>query len=327
MKIFSTLLICSAISTTAIAQTTIANGGFENWGGNASPGVAAEPTNWYSNKSGSTIAQAGGQTCFQETSIFHSGTSCVRVESISGPLSTAINGNVTTGVVCAPSFTKTDGYIGTVNYSNSSDIRRMAFTGRPDSIIGWYQYTQGAATEQGRVKVILHTGDYFDPETPTTNHPDPTANKIGGATFLTPLSNVTTWTRFSAPVTYVNGSTPVSIMINITSSADQNTSVTGSKLWIDDLTAVYNPVGITNVTMQEKDINVYSAYTTLFVNTAQEMNEQTTITVYDVAGRTVFSHAIIEKFSNFDLSALATGVYVYKVNSGSFTKTGKIAIQ
>lgn len=327
MKILSTLLICSAITSSAMAQTAITNGGFENWGGNASPGVAAEPTNWFSNKSGSTIAQAGGQTCFQETSIVHSGTSCVRVETISGPLSTAINGNVTTGVVSAPSFIKTDGYIGTVNFSSATDIRRMAFTGRPDSITGWYQYTQGAATEQGRVKVILHTGDYFDPETPTTNHPDPTANKIGGATFVTPLSNASTWTRFSVPVTYVSASSPAYIMVNITSSADQNTSVTGSKLWIDDLTAVYNPVGVSNVAMQADDINIYSAYKTLFVNAAKEINGEATITIYDMAGRTVFTHSLTEKFSNYDLSALTTGVYVYKVNSTSFSKTGKIAIQ
>lgn len=327
MKILSTLLICSAITSSALAQTTITNGGFENWGGNPSPGIAAEPTNWFSNKSGSTIAQAGGQTCFHETSMFHSGTSCVRIETISGPLSTAINGNVTTGVVSAPSFIKTDGYIGTTNYSDATDIRRMAFTGRPDSVVGWYQYTQGGATEQGRVKVILHTDHYYDPETPTTNHPDPTANKIGGATFVTPLSNVATWTRFSVPVTYVSASAPAYIMINITSSANQNTSVTGSKLWIDDLEAVYNPVAVTNVTMEENDINVYSADKGLFVNAANQPANETTITVHDIAGRIVFTHALTEKFSNFDLSFLTTGVYVYKINNQSFSKTGKIAIQ
>ena len=327
MKILSTMILATSIGFGASAQTTIANGGFENWGGNSSPGVAAEPTGWYSNKSGSSIAVLGGQTCFQETAIFHSGTSCVRVETISGPLSTAINGNVTTGVVSAPSFTKTDGYIGTRNFSDTNDIRRMAFTGRPDSIVGWYQYHQGATTEKGKVRVILHTGHYYDPETPTTNHPDPTANKIADALFFTPLSDVTTWTRFSVPFSYVSAATPAYIMINMTSSADQATTVTGSKLWIDDLQPVYNPPvnGIAGLSAHEDDVLVYAAGKTIFTTCSGNL-DGSILLVSDLSGRVVFSQGITTERS-FSLPYLNTGLYVYQLANAAFSIKGKLFIQ
>jgi len=243
MRSIATLLLCTSISLGAAAQTTIANGGFESWG-NPSPGLSTEPTNYYSNKSGSTIAQLASATCFQETSAPHSGTYCVRLETITYLGISVVNGSLTTGVVNAPSTDKSRGYIGTVNYSNSSDVRHMAFTGRPDSLVGWYKYTQGGASEQGKVRVILHTGDYNDPEVSggsPADYPNLSANKIADATWLTPFSNVTTWTRFSVPLNYVSTSSPAYIMINMTPSANQMTSVAGSKIWFDDLEVVYTP--------------------------------------------------------------------------------------
>lgn len=240
-KIFTTLLISA--SAFAFGQTQIGNAGFENWGGNPSPGVANEPNNWYSNESGSSTAQLGPQTCFKETSGVHSGTACVRVENKTVPIiGTVVNGNVTTGVVNAPTTNKSNGYIGTVNYSSSSDVRRMTFTGRPDSLVGWYKYTSGGTGETGKVTAILHNNQYFDPETPTTYHADPTADKVARATFFTPTGTNGTWTRFSVPFVYTSTSSPAYIMVNITCSSNQTTTFSGSKMWIDDLQAIYNPV-------------------------------------------------------------------------------------
>lgn len=242
-KIFTSFAILIASGFALTAQTQLANGGFESWGGNASPGVSAEPTGWYSNKSGSSVAQLGPQLCYQDNSIVHSGTYSCRVETKSY-FGTAVNGAVTTGVIDAPNTTKSNGYIGTVNYSSSTDVRRTAFTGRPDSIVGYYQYTSGGAGEQGKIRVILHNNNYFDPETPTTYHPDPTADKIADALLLTPTSNATTWVRFSLPFSYVSTGNPSYVMINITSSANQLTTITGSKMWVDDISFIYNPPSV-----------------------------------------------------------------------------------
>jgi hypothetical protein len=283
--LLSTVIICS------FAQTQIANPGFETWG-NAAPGVATEPTGWYSNKSGSNVAKLGPQICFQDNAIKRSGTSSVRVETNSY-FGTAVNGAVTTGVINAPNTTKSNGYIGTVNFSLASDIRRMAFTGRPDSIVGYYQYLSGGTGETGKVTAILHNNNYFDPETPTTYHVDPTADKIARATFFTPAATVNTWIRFSAPFVYTSSSNPSYIMVNITSSANQATTITGSKMWIDDLQAIYNP---STVSIKENDltknVTIYSNEKTIYVDFMIKNNEQTTLEIYNTTGQLAGSYSL-----------------------------------
>lgn len=327
MRTLFNILLCSIISISTIAQTTIANGGFENWG-NPSPGVAAEPTGWYSNKSGSAIAKLGPQTCFKDSTIVHSGRYSVKTVT-ENYIGTAVNGAVTTGVVNAPSISdKTLGYIGTVNYSTATDDRRMSFTGRPDSIVGWYQYTSGGTGEQGKMRAILHTGEYYDPETPTTYHPDPTANKIADALFLTPTSSVSTWTRFSIPFTYVSASSPAYIMINVTPSANQATTITGSTLWLDDLTVVYNPpAGICNTVMKEEDVTIYAYNKTVCVRFATEVVTGSIISLIDITGKEVFSQGIDKGYNSFYLSDLHSGIYIYHLSNSDFYKTGKLFIQ
>ena len=323
-KTFTTLVSLS-VSLFSLAQTQLSNAGFETWG-NSSPGVAAEPTGWYSNKSGSNVAKLGPQICFQDNSVKHSGNASVRVETLSY-LGTAVNGAVTTGVINAPNTTKSNGYIGTVNYSSSSDIRRTAFTGRPDSIVGWYQYTSGGAGEQGKVTAILHNNNYFDPETPTTYHADPTADKVARATFFTPTSNVGTWTRFSAPFVYTSSGAPTYIMVNITCSANQSTSITGSKMWIDDISFIYNSVTTVKEADLEKNAKVYYFEKNIYVDFSNKDSELSTIEVYNATGQVVLTQKIDNSTLNtIDVSSLKTGIYMYKVTGKSQSKFGKLFI-
>lgn len=319
-----TLLFLS-FSAGWIAQTTIANAGFENWG-NPSPGVAAEPTGWYSNKSGSSVAQLGPQICFQDNAIKHSGNSSVRMVT-TNYLGTAVNGAVTTGVIDAPTLTKSDGYIGTVNYSTATDIRRMSFTGRPDSLVGWYQYLSGGAGEQGKVRAILHSGNYFDPETPTTYHAACVANKIADALFLGSTSNISTWQRFSVPFNYVSGTTPSYIMINMTSSANQATTITGSKLWIDDLGVIYNTTGVHENNIPA-NIKVYSYDKTVYIDFSNRNDEQSTIHIFDLTGKVISTQKLEgDKLNSVNLSSLNNGLYLYQINGADYTKSGKLILE
>ena len=333
MKKIATLVIAATLGLNALAQTTITNGGFESWGNTVPSGdTHTEPTNWYSNQSGSTIAALGGQTCFQESSIVHSGSYSVRVETISTTIiligTIIVNGNVTTGVVNAPTTTKSDGYIGTINYTTSSDDRRMAFTGHPDSIVGWYQYQPGGGSEQGKIRAILHIGDYNDPETPTTSHPDMSANKIADALFHTPMATVSTWTRFSVPFTYVSTSSPAYIMINITSSADQATTTSGSKLWVDDLEVIYNPpAAVKNIQFNGDGIRVYAADKTIFVDFPSTEESQSLLSISDMSGKVVATQNISNtQLFSFYLSQ-PTGIYTYRLSNAGYCLTGKFFLQ
>ncbi len=330
MKITTTLSLFLAISIGATAQTTIPNGDFEAWGGNPSPGVVAEPTGWYSNKSGSTIAKLGPQTCFQNTP-GHTGSYSVKMQT-ENYLGTKVNGVVTTGVVNAPSTDKSLGYIGTINTSSASDNRRTAFVGRPDSLVGWYQYTPGAGSEQGKIRAVLHIGDYNDPETPVSgNHPDLSANKIGDALFLTTVgATVSSWTRFSVPFSYVSASAPAYILLNITSSADQMTTVGGSILLLDDLQVVYNPVttglnstpSLFGITAFPNPVN---DDLTLNINGVENVAGH--VQLMDVSGRVIKTVSAGVNTLHISLAGISAGLYFIRYYDEAHAQTIKITKQ
>ncbi len=241
-KIILNLALFLTATTLKAQNQPFPNGGFENWNGS---GDLELPVDFHSNKDGGGSSSLGAKTAFKETNSPHSGTACVRVETVKylGGL-VKINGSLTTGYVNAPSTTKSEGYIGTTKYQgNATDIRRIAFTSKPDSLVGYFKYTKGGNNEAAKVRVILHKDHYYDPETPATNnYTDPSANKIGDALFISASQDFTGWTRFSVPFNYVSTDSPEYLLVTATSSADQETTVAGSKLWLDDLEFIYNPI-------------------------------------------------------------------------------------
>ncbi|MBS1650569.1 MAG: PCMD domain-containing protein [Bacteroidetes bacterium] len=316
------------ISTTAIAQVQLPNPSFENLG-NPSPGISTELTGWYSNKSGSSVAQLANATCFQDNTKAHTGNNSMRLETISY-FGTAVNGSASTGVINAPNFTKAQGYIGTINYSTSSDDRRYACTSKPDSIAGWYQYTPGNSTEQAKVRAILHIGDYNDPETPvSSNHPDLSANKIGDALFVSSAGvAVNSWKRFTAPFNYVSSATPAYIMVNLTSSNNQTTTVTGSKLWLDDLILIYNTTtDIKSNQLVQNMSHVFCANNNLNVSFETSSEENSIIYLYDVTGKLLKTDKIDNnKINTINLSELNSGMYIYILSGKTFQTSGKFIL-
>jgi hypothetical protein len=324
MKKFIILIALSAIHALAIAQSQIQNGGFENW--DAAGTANEEPTYFNSNKTGTDWAPNGPQTCFRDNSTFHSGSYSVRIETKTFVFA-VVNGSLVTGIVNAPTTNKADGYIGTMKNTDASDIRRMSFTSRPDSLVGWYKYVQGGAAEKGKIRAILHAGHYYDPEAGTSYHPDSSANKIASALFLTPTANVNGWTRFSVPFVYTDSRIPQYIMINTTSSNDQLTSVAGSKLWLDDLEVVYKPIGI-NEAADSRNVKVYIYDHTLFVDLDITGNGVPQISIYDVTGKVVALREIVNSGQHsIDVANLKPGLYLYQINGTDFRKTGKFFIE
>lgn len=328
MKKLFTLLSFS-LYFAASAQTQITNSDFELWDNAGSS--TEEPSSWNSNKTGAGLASSGPQTCFKETTSPHGGSSCVRVETMYYIIA-VVNGNVTTGVVNAPSTDKTKGYIA------ATGTDKISFTGRPDSLVGYYKYTQatngaGASAEVGKVYAVLHAADYYDPATPVSgNHPDLSANKIGDALFLTSATNTTTWKRFSVPFNYVNSSTPAFIMVNMTSSNNQTTTApasggTGSKLWVDDLQAIYNAPASVKENDFSKNVKVYYHHQTIYIDFINKSNEQSLLEIYDATGKLIQTENLQNNSANsIDVSGLTTGIYLYKVVGKSEGKFGKLLV-
>jgi hypothetical protein len=228
LLLFPSLFLCLLLTTKA--QTEIPNGDFELWDnvGNNDE----EPQQWSSNKTGGGIANTGPQTCFQESSNVYDGSHCIRVETRSF-FTITVNGSATTGRVEAPNTNPANGYVHTIRAN--ADFN-SPFTGRPDSLVGYFRY-EPDGNDEGKIEVYLH-GDY-DVENPDQGGSAPFI--IATATFLTPGSTVSSWTRFSVPFTYTSPDTPQYILAVVASSAVAGAGEAGSKLWVDNLEAIYLP--------------------------------------------------------------------------------------
>jgi len=328
--------LCTALAFASMAQTTISNAGFENWGGNAAPGVSTEPNGWYSNKSGSGLASSGPQTCYQDMTIKHSGASSARVET-KYYIVAVVNGNVTTGIVNAPSANKAEGYISTIHPTTTTDKRRMSFTGRPDSLTGWYQYTQATSgtnptQEQGKIRAILHKGHYYDPETPvSSNHPDSSMNKIGDAVYYTPMANSAVWKRFSVPFSYTNAAIPSYIMINVTSSANQLTAApgssgVGSKMWLDDLSPIYNSTSVKENIAE--GVRGFCYDNIFYVDFRTRNNDHSILYIYDMNGKLISNNEVSNsQLNSFSMEGQAKGLYLFTIVGDGYKKSGKFIVE
>lgn len=229
-KILLSLSLCFCLSFQLHAQQQLPNSGFETWqnAGNNDE----EPTNWNSNKTGGGFAALGPQTCFREGSGVYAGSYCVKLET-GRILGNNVNGTVTTGKLEAPNTNPNNGYAHTVRAD--ADFN-SPFTGRPDSLVGYYKYTS-VSGDAGALQVILH-GD-ADVRMPDPNNTT-TAFVVGEAAFDTPASSVGSWTRFSVPFVYNNTDTPKYVLAIFTASAVIANSAEGSILWVDGVEMVYN---------------------------------------------------------------------------------------
>lgn len=332
--ILSLSIVC--ISCFGFSQSEpFPNGGFEEWLGS---GNTLRPLRFHTNKDGNSTAQLGPVTATKDTDNPHSGTACVRVESKSYMLGQVIvNGNLTTGFVNAPSTVKAYGYIGTQNHDDLTESRKLAFHSRPDSLVGYFKYSPANDVEEkGKINVVLHVGEFNDPETPVMvmdgdvekgyNHADLSANKIGSALFVTENQKYSEWTRFSVPFTYVSEAAPEGILVNITSSNNQTTSKAGSVFWLDDLELIYKEAGVNQI--QNQPIQVYRQEQSLVVDLSELAIDGAQLLTYDVSGKEIINAPL--KSNQLNKIEIPTqyqhGIYFYKIVGTNFVNNGKIKL-
>lgn len=302
------------------------NGGFEQW---ETVGGYEQPVHFHTNKDGSSTARLGPITASKVTSGQYSGSACVVIES-KGYLGNTIivNGNLTTGFINAPSTQKVEGYIGTQNYDDPTESRKFPFTSRPDSLIGYFKYKPANdAEEKGKINVVLHKGEFNDPETPVNgNHDDLSANFIGNALFITEHQNYDTWTRFSVPFEYATTETPENVLVNITSSNNQLTTKAGSKFWLDSLAFVYiETIGINEAA--KVTIPVYKVDNTIMVNLSDVTIQNPQLVMIDLSGKEILTTELeINKNNEIVIPAIQPGMYVYRIVGDNFVNNGKIQL-
>lgn len=215
------------------------NNGFENWENVGSNNE--EPIEW-----NSFYTASGSLTSYAEKTVWrdaaaHSGSYCARIETVSGPFGVVVNGNMTCGQVNMGSTVPSNSANHNITRTGNSDFHQ-ALTTYPDSIVVWINY-QGVGGDNGSVSAIIH--DNFDYKFPESGTSADHAIAYAQQTF----ANTGGWTRVSIPFNYNSGasSDPAAfILVNLTPSAIPGGGNVGSKLYVDDIELIYNPVIITS---------------------------------------------------------------------------------
>ena len=296
-KIFTLILVFSIYSTFLLAQTP--NAGFETW---VHTGSYDNPTSWDSPNS--QTATVFTYECYKVSAAahVHSGTYAVEL----------VTQNVL-GLGMAPGVVTT----GTLPTSSTGNITGgVAYTLRPDSISGWYQYTPVAGDNGFFAFALLGSGGNTD--------------TIGSAFFKTPATTVANYTRFSAHIVYKSANPVVnSVWVVCSSATGAPTSAnTGSTLYADDLNVVFNPASGIAAQNNPNELIVYPNPSTGNFTIKNENLKIKNVEVYNVMGEKVYQSQISNLQSQITLDA-PNGLYFYSVmdENNSVIKTGKLIIQ
>ena len=285
---FFLFLIC--FRNLSLAQNVLPNPGFENW---TQVGNRFDPDNWNTLNPNTSIV--GVLTCLKATGAdVHSGSAALKLITKS-VLGQNANGLATTGnIVISP-----PGVNGGV-----------AYTGRPDSIAGWFKYTS-VSGDNGFVEFQL-LGSSSTPDT------------IGYVRFLTPASSVSNYTRFSAPIVY-RSSSPVAKSIWIISSSAGFTAQINSTMFLDDLELITNPNGI-----KEYNLNAIQIYPNPSNGNLSIVSVplHSRFNVYSTLGNLVLSESINAENTSINLENSESGIYYYEIIQSEKGKiqSGKIFI-
>lgn len=298
-KIYALLSFIIFFSSLAIAQV-LPNAGFETWVNTPASFPAPsydDPTGWHDLNS--TTAGLGQITCSKATATAekHSGTAAVKLvtKSVFGQ---TVNGIVTTG---------------NINTTTQTIGGGLSYSGRPDSIVGFYRYTP-ASTDNGFVELQL-LGSGGDTDT------------VGYARFKTPNATVGTFTRFAKEITYRNSNPVVKSIWICSASKDAVTHFVNSTMWVDDLAVVM--ASATGIAEQEKpELTVGPNPATDFILVKNPGAEKITLKLYDVTGRKLIEEQLENSSATIEVSALPAGLYMYSVSGPEkMLKTGKIVIR
>ncbi len=308
MKKLYTILLLSAATIQANAQ-----GDMESWQ-SYSVGFPAtsleEPTGWSCPDSLAaeySLLIGGNEKQLFKTTDSHSGSFAAKVFSRpQGSLGT-MPGIFTNGTMSVD--------ISTLEFSLSGGT---VITGRVDYVSAWIKYKpKGNDSANFGVRALIAGAAS-----------DGSDSIVGiGSVFIHATPS---YTQVSVPVVYFQpGTTPNRLQILFASSdatemlsGGASTATDSSELTVDDVTYGTFPAGINNTIANATVVKCYPvpANGMLYVEntTAQPLNWQ----AYDMSGRLVIRKEVNGK-TGVDVSALANGVYMYRVSDKSGTPVQK----
>jgi len=290
------LIIFSIFSFNICFSQALPNSAFEGWTHNSFPAYD-DPNGW--NTLNSVSGLLGAITCYKATAIadIHGGAAALKLvtKNVAGQIA---NGIATTG---------------TINTTAQTIGGGIAYTGRPDSIVGYYKYTP-VNNDNGFVEFQL-LGAGGDTDT------------VGYVRFKTPSASVASYTRFSAPIVYKKTTPVVKSIWIISSSADATTHYVNSTLFIDDLQLINNTSSVVEKQKPQITVGTNPSLGNLIVRNS--LLEKASITIYDITGRIILTQSISNLITSIDVSNYPMGLYIYAVTDekNNVIKTDKLIFQ
>lgn len=281
MKHVYSLLACAVITFSATAQNAATpNAGFETWTHVSGFTAYDDPNNW--STLNSTTSSFGAITCYKATTAgeYHAGAAGLKLVTKNVVIQVA-QGIATTG---------------TLNTTNQTITGGLAYTGRPDSIVGWYKCSP-VNNDAGFVQFMLLGA---------------ASDTIGYAKLQAPTTPVTTMTRFAVAITYSNANTPVTSQWIISSSAGSSGQQVNATIWVDDLDLTFAPASVLE-SQRTTGISLgpVPASQTLTVHNAQERKGK--LVLYNTLGQSCASFDLAGKSTTIDVSTIPQGTYLYSV--------------
>ncbi|MBP6335458.1 MAG: PCMD domain-containing protein [Bacteroidia bacterium] len=290
-KIHTLFIFILCITPSIHAQNPLPDSSFEAWTNAAG---YDNLTNW--NTLNPSTFTFGVLTALKASGAdAHSGTYAVKLVTKT-VLSFTANGIATTGNIDAATQTISGG---------------IPYTGRPDSISGWYKYTS-VGGDNGFVVFILL---------------DAANDTVGIANFTTPASTVGNYVYFSTAINYYNSSTPTLSRCLLSSSAGF-TAVVNSTMYVDDLALISNstgtreniPTAINTLKYLPVSKNILIHSPSLAIKRAEVM---------DMSGKKIISFPVQSSDTEHSLQGLSSGIYFVRLfdESSNINLSQKIIVE
>jgi hypothetical protein len=284
--LLASLLVFSAAGS--VTAQTIPNAGFETW---VDQVVFEEPENWATFNAAVVLFENVDGPVTQSTDA-HSGTYAARVTNRISDFDDDGENDTLAGVL----------FTGYINVITETIVAGWAFTARPDSLVGWTKYAT-PGNDNYRVGVTLTKWN------PVTHETD----EIGTGIYTGGVA--ADYSRFHVAIDYVSAETPDTALIMITASEDEEVTVAGSDLFVDDLAFVSNSTAGLEIPAPT-DFVVYPNP----ANNQLEVRNNTAsqLTLSDISGKQVATFDVRNQLQvMLPTAAYENGVYLLRSDLGT----------
>jgi hypothetical protein len=322
MRKYYTLLVLTLFAIRTFAQDTIPNPGFERWtvdsvkvGSTEIPDTV--PIGWTTPNP--TTLSYGGTTEVTQSDSAYSGKYAAQLET----RQMVISFGVYTDTINVPGFV----LLGKVSITLAgvSITGGVPFTGRPDSLYGYYKYAPETDSTDSCLAYLYLT------------HWNTTKRDTLAAGAFISDSTVKSYTKFFIKINYdtlYNNEIPDTIQLAMSSSYNFfGSPPVGSTMLVDDLTFSADTstvvTGINTLSDKGFSISCYPDPANKNLNIIiSEPRPGIQIKVYDALGRTILSVNNEGLITSIDVSKLSSGLYFYEVidSSGNSLKSDKFTV-